>query len=824
MIKFALKLLNNLKISLPTIFVSSLTLLLLSYVGLWESTKQSTMFQTSKLATQGEIVKNSVESFLQAGQPISQYSAFKQISSTLISSDQSIDNITITDAQNTVIFSSKDLKANNKQIENYAASEVKLSTKHYNIFESANNIKIAMPLHSVFGNAGLLEISANKHTMLAQSSQLYDNVFKMLIITIIGFALFVILLEYFNFKNKGQILKISYSFCFIFISTIIVTTVFQIYEQGAQAKAKALTDSMVARLNSVLALNIDIDDISGIETTFLAYKSNNPDIREIALIQNGIWKYHTDIEKIGVQNYAQDDAFEYTIKLSNLAKQLQNQELYVSVSIPVDIVKKAILASANEFITLIVACGLISLIFINASTSVSSLLKKQEQSITSKLFNNLQIIKSAYFLIVFVHALSVSFLPTLVSELSMAQTNILASSSLPFTLYYAAFALVLIPAGQFAEKGSLKTLMLGGAFLELMGLMMIIFFDSYWSIVIARAISGAGQGFFLIGLQSYLLVVTPKNQRTQGAAVKVIGRNAGLISGTAIGALVFSFTDFQTVFIIGSSISTLAMIYMWFLIIDITEDTTKNSTQQKTQVTFATMFSNIVHALKDTEFIKSLSLIAIPGKMAITGVIMFATPLMLINNNFTASEIGQALMLYYIASIIATHYASKWVDLWDISRSILFISALIGGGSILFLGLLGAGANSVGTQTNFIVDLYSISYQLDQLIQSKQISWLFNVLIIVSIILAGISNGLLTSPVITHINKTPIAIKHGVKSTTATYTFLERGGHTIGPLAIGFMLSLTEQSQIAISYFGLFIIVCGVIFILLPNHTSPIKD
>lgn len=808
-----LQFLNNLKISLPTIFVSALTLLLLSYVGFWESNKQSKQFQASKLSTQGEVIKNSVESFLNAGQPLTQYSAFKQLSATLLDSDPSIEHIVIRNTVQKVIFST----LNDDQIisnEQYPLSDLTLNNSSYTVYENDQTIKLTTPLESSFESAGVLEIAADKSKLLGPSNKLYDKVFNLFLMTIIVFSFFVILLETLNLNNKARILKFGYAICFIFISTVIVTTVLKIYEDGAQAKAQALTDSMVARLNSVLALDINIDDISGIEQTFIAYKNNNPDIREIALIQNGVWKYHTDIAKIGETNYLDNDVFEYSIQLNGTEKPVHD-ELYISVSIPVDVVNQAILTSVNEFITLIVACGLISFIFINASTSISSLLKPSQTDPHSKLFDNLQIIKSAYFLIVFVHALSVSFLPHLVKELASVEASLFASSSLPFTAYYAMFALVLIPAGQYAEKGSLKMLMLIGALLELIGLIFIIFLDSYWAIVIARAISGAGQGFFLIGLQSYLLVVTPKDKRTQGSAVKVIGRNTGLISGTAIGALIFSFTDFETVFVIGSSISLFAMLYMWFLIIDVKETYDENTKK----ITFSRMFHNVLNSLKDSEFVKSLCLIAIPGKMAITGVIMFATPLMLINNQFTPGEIGQALMLYYIASIIATHYASKWVDKKDISYAIIFSSAIIGGLSIILLGLLGTESlKAVDVSNHF--DLYLIAHYLQSFISMTDIPWLLDGLIILSITVAGISNGFLTSPVITYINKTPIAHKNGIKSTTATYTFLERGGHTIGPLVIGSLLAMTNQNQIAIAYFGIIMAVCGLLFFFLPSKLA----
>ena len=142
----------------------------------------------------------------------------------------------------------------------------------------------------------------------------------------------------------------------------------------------------------------------------------------------------------------------------------------------------------------------------------------------------------------FVNALSVSFLPQLVSDFAQRSDISWASASLPFTLFYLMFAAVLIPAGNYAERGDLKRLMAAGFIAEVVGLSLVaatayswtdiyavfgMHGDSwlsglsiqedasdYWLLVLGRSASGVGQGLFLIGLQSYILSVTPKNKRT----------------------------------------------------------------------------------------------------------------------------------------------------------------------------------------------------------------------------------------------------------------------------------------------------------------------
>ncbi|MCW8928681.1 MAG: MFS transporter [Gammaproteobacteria bacterium] len=831
----------DIRISLPIIFVSALTLLLLTYVGSWEASRQYSVFQASKLATQGEIITNSIESYLQAGLPINQYSGFHQLSETLLESDNSIEHLSVFDSSNQLVFFNQQSSLADKDktlTENqntsfkkklsqrqYHLSETKLELKNYLIEESNSSLKLTLPLNSKFGQAGTLIIEADKTSLFMVFEKEYHNVFIVYGLIILFFALFTIIYEHYfsHSKHKKSILKTVYALSFLLMSGVIVAVVFQIYEQGAQAKTKALTDSMVSRLNSVLELGIKIEDISGINEAFTKYKISNPDIREIALIEDGMCKYHTEATLVGKQHTTQNDVYEYLVELKS--NDQHNRELFVSVSLPVNIVHKAVLSSANEFITLMIACGLISLIFIDASTGISNVLTRRghlkNKTASKKIQNDepqdfrlgLSMIKPAYFLIVFVHALSISFLPSMVNHLADASHSSFATLSLPFTLYYALFALVLIPAGHYTEKGSLKWIMAIGCLLEVVGLSLIAFTSDYWLLVIARAFSGAGQGFFLIGLQSYLLVITPKDQRTQGAAVKVIGRNAGLIAGTSIGALIFSFTDYTTVFMIGSALSIVGMIYLWILVPKEKTLQGENIPPVNKQQTSSGLFHNVIIVFKDAEFVKSLLLVAMPGKMAITGVIMFAVPLLLMSHGFGAGEIGQALMLYYIASIVMTHYASRLVDSLDISRFILFISTIIAGISIIILGF--SGVNEWNGSLSWLggEQIAQIAILFNQLLIQTQIHWLPTAIIMLSLIFAGISNGLLTSPVVTHINKTQVAEQQGVKSVTATYTFLERGGHMMGPLVIGYLLTMALQSNIALSVFGFIILFLGIIFI-----------
>ena len=86
------------------------------------------------------------------------------------------------------------------------------------------------------------------------------------------------------------------------------------------------------------------------------------------------------------------------------------------------------------------------------------------------------------------------FLPLLVKELNSGLV-----SSVPFTIYYLFFALVLIPAGNLAARGRIKEIMALGFIAEVAGCIIVAVSNSIPLLTVGRAISGLGQGCFLIG-------------------------------------------------------------------------------------------------------------------------------------------------------------------------------------------------------------------------------------------------------------------------------------------------------------------------------------
>ncbi|UCF96957.1 MAG: MFS transporter [Spirochaetaceae bacterium] len=822
--------------TIPFVGVWFLTLLLLIYIGYGESRRTYYSFQMEKLQTQGEIMQIAISAYLQAGLPLKQFSGFASQSEGLLRSDDRIENIQVLDPAEKRIFIGLQSSLEAEQAlalidsRTYGESRIQLKSETFartRIEESADSFRLVLDLRGKFGVAGFLILESTKKAVYRDFNRVYRYVFYGFIALSVVFILFILLFEILRKTDTRRrlVYQVVYTVGFLLMSLIIAAAVFNIYGEGARAKTQVLSDYLAKRLEAVAELGIEFEDISGINEALRDIKASDADVKSIALIQDGRALYHTEQRMIGKTYTPDSRSYEHFTSLK--AGFGGSAEVKVLVSIPLDIVTRAILGSAKNFIVLFIACSLIALIFLDVSTQlVSSAGRAGGTSVrgvpprvsidgaSSPSFRlRLSIIRPAYFLIVFVSALSVSFLPRLVAELMSSTTSPIASLSLPFTIYYAFFAMVLVPAGHYAESGSLKRLMVLGFMSEVVGLFLVAITDSYWVLSLGRAVSGIGQGVFLIGLQSYLLAVTPENRRTEGAAVKVIGRNSALIVGSAIGALLYVYLDYQKLFFIGSMLSVVGLVYLLILVPNAQAfaPDAQATAGKRERRSIKRIFRNVVFALRDREFVKSLAFVGLIAKMSITGVVLFALPLIMARMNYAKEDIGQAIMLYYIASMLVSRYAAKMVDRLDATKIVLFLSNLVGGIGMFVLGLIGVGQLADQTRLPVVPGLNRLALIFNNLMGTGTLKIL---VLLLCLILAGASNGLMAAPILTHITKTKAAKRYGNKSMTATYVFLERIGHVVGPMFVSFLFLLSDQSNTAISLFGAITIVLGLIFLV----------
>jgi predicted MFS family arabinose efflux permease len=361
-----------------------------------------------------------------------------------------------------------------------------------------------------------------------------------------------------------------------------------------------------------------------------------------------------------------------------------------------------------------------------------------------------------------------------------------------FMAYFITFALTLVPAGVYAGKHGAKPVILLGAVLAAVAAALMASSSDYTVIIAARLLSGIGQGLLFIGSQSYILAYAAADKRTQSAGIIVYTFNGGMLSGLVIGGLLASYISWSGVFWIAAAAAVAILFYTTALI----DNSPPAPTLREARPSDAK--GSVFGVFKSPGFVWTTLLVGIPAKAVLTGVVFFAMPLLLTQQNLAQEDIGQIIMFYAVGVLVSSHFISRYADLRGNLRQILF-----GGLAVSGLGLLLIGA--IGWPSVAALGLGPLAV---------------TIILLVGTFTVGVGHGCINAPVVTHIASTDAAQKLGEAPVTAFYRFIERGGHIAGPILVGQLFLLSNQSPTAIAWLGAATLLLAMMFIAVRTTRS----
>lgn len=756
--------------------VSALSLFLLVYVGYGEANRTYPRFQIEKMVAQGEVVQNALESYLRAGLPLSQFPGFKTIAEPL-AEDPLIASIVARDPQGRAVFTAGD--AGTPRL---AAGPV-TEDQRYNSRRDDNWFQVALPLRNKFEQVGELTVTMPVAVMQKQIVPYFPRLLWLAGGLCVFFAAFATLAGDWLQRQRFPWLEVVYGLTFFAMAVAVVATLVTIYAEGAQAKAKALADSLGQRLSDIVEYRLDIADFEGVGRTLADYRRLNPDIRAIGLSLGGKVAIHTDAAAVGSAWKTQGSTYEYTVDIGNA-----NQgEVRVAVSLPAEIVYRAVARSVKNFAVLFIASAFMAALFLQLARSIRK--RALQGGAGGGDETVIALVKPIFFISVFIENLYTGFLPQLIQR-SAADFGLgQGATSATFMAYFLGFLLTLIPASHYADRHGSKRLVYTGSLLAAAGCLLLATTQYFPAFVAARLLSGVGQGILFIGIQTFILNHTPPGKRTQGAAVIVFGFNGGMISGAAIGSLLVNYMGAPGVFTIGCVTGLLLACYTMLLM-------QPTPGEHREPLSVGGMFRKLGHdvprVLGSLQFVRAMLLVGLPAKAILTGVIAFALPLVLSRLRFAPEDIGQIIMLYAIGVLVASGYISRLVDRVGKTRIILFAGTLMSGVGLLLIGAVGwAGLPAV--------------------LQTPPIT---TVMLIAGVALVGLSHGFVNAPVVTHIADTDVARDMGANGVTALYRVLERVGHVAGPMLVGQLLVLSGQNPVSLGWAGIVLVVFALLFVI----------
>lgn len=801
--------------------VMVVSVLLLVYVSNGEAKRVYERFQLDKLSAQGEIVKILIEDFLKEGLPFSFITHFldenlslgKFAGFTAFSGDSNAktsSTLTIIGLDDEIIYTNAPEKFMDTQLDQTVKGKFE-----YKVVRNPDNYKMTFPLLDIsnaeeptqLGSLVITLPSAIVNDKINASFHTIHWVGVILILVFLAFSVAVLLQK--KYRNR-RFIEYAFGLTFMVMAGFVVFNLFTIYEEGAQVRTEALSQSLGQRLKAIAEVGTAFEDVEGLDKIFTSLQDSSPDISVIALVVNGNLLIHPNTQLIG-QPWQRPESKDY-LRIENI-DEAGNTQLIVIM--PWEIVRNQMLRSIKNFGSLFVACSFLAFIFLTAATSFQDLHRYRNAArtaygetwigrvtpsrnllhLTPDLW--LTLIQVVWFLAVFADGLNASFLPHFLK-------NVATTSNMPeiygialFSSFFAAFVLALAPAGRYAETREIKHLLLLGILLISCGLLTMAYAHNYIMALLARFISGAGHGIAFIGVQSFILSVAHKDKTTQGSARQVFALNSGLLSGSVIGALIVVYLNPKAIFILGSLIALFTLLVTIWLLPNVGKKKVSAipapASPQPQQGKFKTL-------LKDYEFIRTVILVGSASKVVYNGVVFLGIPLIMISQNFAQEDIGQALMIFAAATMITNYYVSILVD------------KMGGVVRILAMGMVILGTGGIIVGSNEWISQYA-----------AMIPFISQIALILGIIALGIGNGLVAAPVVTHILDTSSVKVLGSNFTVAIYRVLERMGHVIGPLIVGQLLILHNQKAEAFSIVGLVMVLFGLTFYLFRQNLAAKK-
>lgn len=741
--------------------VTALSLGLLLYVALGEARKTYPAFQVEKMQAQGALVQTSIEGFLRAGLPLGQLPGFTRLADTIRASDPDIAAIVVRDAGGRVAFAVGDPSAFERPLDAAVGADDAW-------------LWVTLPLDNRFATVGSLIVVMPQSAIAESIAARGAPVAAVVLMLGAGFALSLIMIAPMAPARRWRFAGIGYGACFTLAVAAVVFGLVQLYAEGAQARARALTETLGQRIAPLVDYGLDIEDVSGLPETLAKYRALNPDILGAGVIIDGVVAAHSDSAAVGSAWRSLPGAYDYSAPVGAVA----DAAVSVAVSLPSHVVWRAAARSVKNFAALALASALLAALFFGVARAVSDLSARSGPAGDPRA---LALARPIFFVAVFADSLSAGFLPQLLRDAAEGAGAGPQAASFAFTGYFVAFMLALLPATAWIGRIGAKAMIVGGALLIALAGAAPALFADFHVLTLARVAAGLGQGALFVGVQAAVSGAAAPGQRTTVAAIMVFGFSGGMISGAAIGALLFQDIGASGVFAASAVVGLLLAVYAARVV---------NQGAAASGGGLIGLLRAAPAALAGWRFGSALLLVGAPSKAVMTGVVVFALPLMLYDRGWSADDIGQVVMLYGAGVLAVSGPVARAVDR---SKGVARDGrlALIAGGALSTTALLLIGAS-----------------QPDALIGALTIAG--------GALLLGMAHGCVNAPVVTF--ATSGAARAGPDGTGALYRVVERVGHVAGPAvaaaailwagAVGAGLMALAAATAACT--GAFAIMCGV--------------
>ena len=232
--------------------VMCLSLFLLVYVALGESTRTYERFQGDKLGGQVQIVHNTMQTALISGLPLKQFVGFNTIAEPILAADNTISSMVVYDTYGKEVFS-----VNREITEEVSDDSILAFSFIADLFLTTSEKKVTLDsglelqtvgdsyeiiakLEDKFETVGTLTVTMPKTVVTNKVTELFNPLIKYALAIAVAFAAFIV---FFGSSLAGYRLpwaQITFAGIFVMASAAVIYTMVTLYADGAQSKARAL--------------------------------------------------------------------------------------------------------------------------------------------------------------------------------------------------------------------------------------------------------------------------------------------------------------------------------------------------------------------------------------------------------------------------------------------------------------------------------------------------------------------------------------------------------------------------------------------------------
>ena len=712
---------SRLAANAPAALLVGVSALLLSAVAWGDALRFYPRLMAERATVLSATIADPLASYAETGLPLADFTGFTVRARAARGAAPEIDRIEVSDIEGSPLFQHPDGPA-----------------------PSDGAMQVSQPIENRFGRIGEIRMTLDQARLEARVGERVGRLPYLAPVLALATLFVLAAFHYGDRKSRIRRSELIAGVAFALFASVSLAAMLDLYIEGAQSKTEAFAASLAGRLGAATEIGLDPRSFSGLDEVLAAYRDEAEGVARVEILADGAVAASAGVADGGWG-------------VDATAAVIQHPDLPVFqavVTTPVSAMLGDLWPAARNFLVLFIACGVAGYLLISMGQSMGARPGTEEAA-----YGGLARIRALYFLGVGMDSMLVAFLPSMTTDAAIAAGLSSNAGAWPFAAYFIALTVALIPASARAGRGGTRTALLAGAAMIVAGFALLALSQDFWALMASRAIAGAGQGALLVGAQAYAMAAAPPGQRTRAAAVQVFAFNAGLLCGASIGGMMFDYGDADIV-IRCSLIVGVVVLYMALMTPAQTLETPQKAAEETpTKASLAPLGA----VFSDRGFVLTLGLAGGLSKFILAGVVMFGAPLLLAARGWTADTVGQMLMVFAIATLIAIPLSARLSDRTGDPGKAIVLGAVTTACGVMIFSLPMLPSDFIGLSPGGLGDVACS---------------------LAGLLLLGLGQGATAAPLIAEIAQTRVANTQGRDATLGVYRLLERGGHILGPAAM----------------------------------------